>query len=156
MAKSTPNSAYVAALQGGVRQQTPMAATFLAALLGLHLLGLLDDRKAMGPYVKLVFQLAAAAVLVIPFRQMRILTALGPAISIALTILWIVGITNAFNFLDNMDGMSAGIAAVASTAFLITAILISQWFVAAIAVAFARRPARLPLLQFSTGEHFHG
>src|SRR6185437_9303044 len=94
-------------------------------------LGLLDDRKAMGPYVKLVCQLAAAAALVVPFGQMRILTALGPAISITLTILWIVAITNAFNFLDNMDGLSAGIAAVASTAFLITAILISQWFVAA-------------------------
>src|SRR5690606_22795040 len=39
--------------------------------------------------------------------------------------------TNAFNFLDNMDGLSAGVAAVCTLAFLITAITIEQWFVAA-------------------------
>ena len=44
---------------------------------------------------------------------------------------WIVAITNAFNFLDNMDGLSAGVAAVATIAFFITAVSIGQWFVAA-------------------------
>ena len=115
----------------GIRKQTPMALTFLAAALCLHLLGLRDDRKALGPYSKLIFQLAAAAALAIPFREMRVLTALGPAVSIVVSILWIAGITNAFNFLDNMDGLSAGIAAVATVAFLITTVLIGQWFVAA-------------------------
>ena len=38
---------------------------------------------------------------------------------------------NAFNFLDNMDGLSAGVAAVCTTAFLITTLIIHQWFVAA-------------------------
>jgi UDP-GlcNAc:undecaprenyl-phosphate GlcNAc-1-phosphate transferase len=68
---------------------------------------------------------------VIPFREMRVLTALQPPISIPITILWIAAITNAFNFLDNMDGLSAGVAAVATTAFLTTTLLIQQWFVAA-------------------------
>jgi UDP-GlcNAc:undecaprenyl-phosphate GlcNAc-1-phosphate transferase len=45
--------------------------------------------------------------------------------------MWIVGITNAFNFLDNMDGLSAGVAAVCTTAFLVTTLTIHQWFVAA-------------------------
>src|SRR5205823_10819178 len=48
-----------------------------------------------------------------------------------LTILWIAGITNAFNFLDNMDGLSTGVAAVCTVAFLVTTLLIGQWFVAA-------------------------
>src|SRR5205823_10859755 len=48
-----------------------------------------------------------------------------------LTILWIAGITNAFNFLDNMDGLSTGVAAVCTVAFLVTALSIGQWFVAA-------------------------
>jgi UDP-GlcNAc:undecaprenyl-phosphate GlcNAc-1-phosphate transferase len=91
----------------------------------------LDDRKALGPYPKLLVQIAAAVALVVPFSQVRILTALGPAISITLSILWIVAITNAFNFLDNMDGLSAGVAAVATTAFLVAAASIGQWFVAA-------------------------
>ena len=59
------------------------------------------------------------------------LTALGMWPSMALTILWIGCITNTFNFLDNMDGLSAGIAAVCATAFLITTLLIGQSFVAA-------------------------
>src|SRR5262249_48467822 len=73
----------------------------------------------------------AAALVVVGFGDMRVLTMLGPALSIPITILWIVAITNAFNFLDNMDGLSAGIAAIATTAFLITTLMIQQWFVAA-------------------------
>ena len=119
------------ALAQGVRNQTPLLLVFLAAAFALHVLGLIDDRKALGPYVKLIVQLAAAAALVVPFRQMRVLTALDwPAVSIAISILWIAAITNAFNFLDNMDGLSAGTAAVATVAFLITAASIGQWFVA--------------------------
>lgn len=90
----------------GVRLQTPMALTFIGIILLLHALGLLDDRKALGPFVKLIVQLICAATLSICFRETRILTALGTAPSIILATLWIVGITNAFNFLDNMDGLA--------------------------------------------------
>lgn len=115
----------------GIRQQTPMAATFIVGCLILHIMGLIDDRKALGPYLKLAIQLIAAAVLVIPYKDVRALSAIGYLPSVVITICWIVGITNAFNFLDNMDGLSAGVAAVCTTAFLITAVLIEQWFVAA-------------------------
>jgi UDP-GlcNAc:undecaprenyl-phosphate GlcNAc-1-phosphate transferase len=117
--------------RSGFIGQMSLIGTFLGAALALHIMGLIDDRRALGPYLKLVVQLAAAAALVIPFRQMRVLTALGPGVSIIASILWIAAITNAFNFLDNMDGLSAGIAAVATMAFLITTLLIGQWFVAA-------------------------
>lgn len=121
----------LAAYAAGVRDKTPLALTFLAATLTLHAMGLLDDRRALGPFTKLLVQLSAAAALVVPFEEMRILTALGPAVSITASILWIAAITNAFNFLDNMDGLSAGVAAVATCAFLVTALMIEQWFVAA-------------------------
>jgi len=114
---------------GGVRKESPVAWAILGALLIVHLMGIRDDRKALGPYVKLVVQLAVTAALVV-FFDLRALTAIGPAGSIVVTILWIAGITNAFNFLDNMDGLSAGVAAVCTTAFFITAISIGQWFVA--------------------------
>lgn len=126
-----PNAEHFAKLQRGVIQQTPMAWTFIAATLLLHLMGIVDDRKALGPYIKLVIQLAAAAAIVIPFQDVRAVTVLGTAPSIFITICWITAITNAFNFLDNMDGLSSGVAAVCTTSFLITAILIEQWFVAA-------------------------
>jgi UDP-GlcNAc:undecaprenyl-phosphate GlcNAc-1-phosphate transferase len=105
-------------------------------MLVMHVLGLIDDRKALGPYVKLIVQLAVTVTLVVAFRELRILTALdklGAGIwpSVILTVLWITAITNAFNFLDNMDGLSAGVAAVCAIAFFITTVSIHQWFVAA-------------------------
>jgi UDP-GlcNAc:undecaprenyl-phosphate GlcNAc-1-phosphate transferase len=114
----------------GARQQTPLALSILAAALALHLVGLFDDRRALGPYPKLIVQLLVVGSLVAA-TNLRILTFLGPAPSAVLTILWITAITNAFNFLDNMDGLSAGIAAICSTAFLIATLSIGQWFVAA-------------------------
>jgi UDP-GlcNAc:undecaprenyl-phosphate GlcNAc-1-phosphate transferase len=124
----------------GLRQQTPLAAALLAAAFGMHVLGLVDDRKALGPYSKLIIQLSITAALVLAFSDhMRILTFLdtripfGFWISTAATVLWIGAITNAFNFLDNMDGLSAGVACVCTIAFLVAAVSIgySQWFVAA-------------------------
>ena len=61
----------------------------------------------------------------------------GGILAIGVSILWITAITNAFNFLDNMDGLSAGIAAVCTTSFLITALSIGQWFVAAALALFS-------------------
>lgn len=117
------------AYAGGILKRTPMVLGILGSLLALHLVGLIDDRKALGPYSKLIVQLLAAAVVVIGC-DVRAVTFLGPVPSSIVTILWITGITNAFNFLDNMDGLSAGVAAVCATAFLVTTILIGQWFVA--------------------------
>lgn len=118
------------AYQGGLVQQLPLASAFVGMILLLHGLGLLDDRRAMGPTAKFVVQGIAAAVLVATFPQVRVLTALGTGTSIVISVIWIVAITNAFNFLDNMDGLSAGVAAVCTTAFLITTLIIHQWFVA--------------------------
>jgi UDP-GlcNAc:undecaprenyl-phosphate/decaprenyl-phosphate GlcNAc-1-phosphate transferase len=108
-------------------------------MLVLHGVGLMDDRRALGPFSKLAAQVAVAAAFVIIY-DVRALTALdksrllmgaGYGISVFLTVFWIVAVTNAFNFLDNMDGLSAGVAAVCAIAFLITALTIGQWFVAA-------------------------
>ena len=61
---------------GGVMRQTPMVLRLLGAAFALHLMGVMDDRKAMGPYGKLVVQLAAAAG-VVWYGDFRILTVLG-------------------------------------------------------------------------------
>jgi UDP-GlcNAc:undecaprenyl-phosphate GlcNAc-1-phosphate transferase len=114
----------------GARQQTPLALAALAATALLHVVGLIDDCRPLGPLPKLLAQFAAAAVLVVAMN-VRALTVLGVWPSCILTILWITAISNAFNFLDNMDGLSAGIAAVCATAFLIATLSIAQWFVAA-------------------------
>ena len=118
------------ALLGGIRLKTSLAIGIMLAMTGMHVLGLLDDKAALGPYIKLLIQFGIITVLVIAFKELRVLTAIGSIPSIIVTVLWIAGITNAFNFLDNMDGLSAGVAAVASIAFLVTALLIRQYFVA--------------------------
>ena len=120
----------------GAIQRTPLAVAIVAAAAVLHFLGLMDDRRALGPYSKLIVQLSVISVLVIScdLRAMTFLDnhlGMGHLPSTVITILWIVGVTNAFNFLDNMDGLSAGVAAVCTTAFLATALSIEQWFVAA-------------------------
>ena len=121
----------IPAYWSGVRDSTPVALELVVAALIMHLLGLWDDRKALGPYSKLLIQLAVITGLVVFNNKIRALTFLGTVPSIILTVLWIAAVTNAFNFLDNMDGLSAGVAAVCTTAFLIATLSIQQWFVAA-------------------------
>ena len=103
----------------------------------MHVLGLIDDRKHLGPWSKLVVQAALIAFVVI-FADVRILTmlkgSLGPAgnvLSIAISILWLLAITNSFNFLDNMDGLTAGVAAICAGTLLGAAGSIGQVFVSA-------------------------
>ena len=115
----------------GARAQTGMAIALVGCLAALHITGLIDDRKNLGPFGKLLVQVMAAGVLVIGF-DVRLFEWWGLAPSIALTILWFVIVTNAFNFLDNMDGLSAGVATICASILLAVALLGGQWFVAAL------------------------
>jgi UDP-GlcNAc:undecaprenyl-phosphate/decaprenyl-phosphate GlcNAc-1-phosphate transferase len=125
---SLPGS--VAAHLPGAAGRAGQALGILAAASGLHLLGLLDDRRGLGPWVKLFVQLLAAGAVVV-FCDVRVLTFAGPTLSIAASILWIVVITNAMNFLDNADGLAAGVGAIVAAALLAASVSMGQWFVAA-------------------------
>jgi len=94
----------------------------------LHVLGLIDDKQPLGPGIKFLVQTGVALVVVGVFR-IRAAEALGPGVSITLTVFWIVLIINAFNFLDNMDGLSAGVAIIAASIFACSATLAGQIFV---------------------------
>jgi UDP-GlcNAc:undecaprenyl-phosphate GlcNAc-1-phosphate transferase len=119
----------------GLAARTGDALILLGAILVLHVVGLIDDRRPLGPFGKLgVMALAAAAAA--QLTDTRLLTMLdafpaGYPLSIALTVLWIIVITNAFNFLDNMDGLSAGVAAICGASLLAAAVVAEQWFVGA-------------------------
>jgi UDP-GlcNAc:undecaprenyl-phosphate GlcNAc-1-phosphate transferase len=78
----------------------------------MFVLGLLDDIYRLRPQVKLLAQIAAGVAvassgLVYPLRP-------EPAFNFVVSVLWIVGMTNAFNLLDNMDGLSAGVALISA------------------------------------------
>jgi UDP-GlcNAc:undecaprenyl-phosphate GlcNAc-1-phosphate transferase len=83
----------------------------------LMILGLFDDRYGMHPVVKLLGQVAAASLVIACGVKVNFLHT--PYLNIPFTILWVVGITNAFNLLDNMDGLSAGIAFISASAFAV-------------------------------------
>ncbi len=74
--------------------------------------GMADDLWKIKPYQKLIVQIIAAA-LVVRFGLLLPWTSFPPA-NIAITLVWLVGITNAVNMLDNMDGLSAGVASIAA------------------------------------------
>jgi UDP-GlcNAc:undecaprenyl-phosphate GlcNAc-1-phosphate transferase len=74
--------------------------------------GLVDDLRRLRPYQKLAGQVLAAAVLLLDGVTFR---GTGwPPLDCAITLFWLVGITNALNLLDNMDGLAAGVATVAA------------------------------------------
>lgn len=102
----------------------PIVALLLGATL-ITLLGVLDDIRGTRPIVKLIGQIAAAAVL-LPFGVgMDVLTNplggmffVGPLGAI-LTVVWIVALCNVMNLIDGVDGLASGIAAIAGTTLLV-------------------------------------
>ncbi len=93
--------------------------------------GLWDDRWSLRPLSKLVGQVVGAVILIISGVQVQALH--QPVLNIVVTLLWVVGITNAVNFLDNMDGLSSGIAAIAAAFFLLLAAMSGQYLVGMLA-----------------------
>jgi UDP-GlcNAc:undecaprenyl-phosphate GlcNAc-1-phosphate transferase len=83
----------------------------IACAMAVFLLGLVDDVVDIDPQHKLAGQIIITAVLV--FFDFRLEWTHYDTANIFISIFWIVGITNAFNLLDNMDGLSAGIAFIA-------------------------------------------
>jgi len=118
--------------QGEAGQASSLAAAggLLLCMTLMHVMGLLDDRRSLPAMFKLAVQLCAAAVMTIWF-DVRLMSLLGEVPSIILTILWIVAITNAINFMDNMDGLAGGVSAIAASLLMVATILNEQWFIAA-------------------------
>lgn len=110
----------------------PVIGTLVSCLV-IILVGLVDDRFQIPAWAKLFGQIIAALILIYSGVQVRL--AIPSWANITLTLLWVLGITNAVNFLDNMDGLSAGVAAVASAFILLLAVFNEQHLVAALSAA---------------------
>ena len=101
------------AVVGSLQRETLI---ILSGATVVFILGLLDDKFGTYPRVKFIVQLGIALAVVSLGVRLRILPA---AVAIPLTLVWIVGITNALNLIDNVDGLSAGIAFIASMTFFL-------------------------------------
>lgn len=106
--------------QGWLPLGTQLKGIFLGSFIIL-LMGLADDRFGLPPIVKFLTQVMAALILLVYgvsvtlFMGSNLITAL-------VTVFWVVGITNSFNLLDNMDGLAPGVAAIAALIFVVIAI----------------------------------
>ncbi len=104
-----------------------LGAAFMA------LLGFYDDRWGLSPLLKLLGQILAATILIISGVKV---TALPQEwMNLLVTLVWVVGLTNSLNLLDNMDGLSSGVAAVCASFFVVMAALSGQIYVGALAAA---------------------
>lgn len=119
-------------------------AEFLAILAGATLLaitGILDDSGRLHHQIKLFVSMpVAACILAASGIRAQVFSGLiggqlGPVLDIVLTILWVVGITAAFSILDHMDGLCAGVAAVAAVFFTMAAGMNGQLMVRTLAAA---------------------
>ncbi|MBI4610215.1 MAG: undecaprenyl/decaprenyl-phosphate alpha-N-acetylglucosaminyl 1-phosphate transferase, partial [Candidatus Rokubacteria bacterium] len=82
------------------------------AALSMAAVGLADDIYSLKPQIKLAAQIIVAAALL--YSGFLLQVSRVPLLDVFITLVWIVGITNAFNLLDNMDGLAAGVAAIAA------------------------------------------
>ena len=106
--------------------------TVLLIALGLSLVGLVDDLRGLSPVWRLVAEVTAATI--VWFLGVGVTVTTVGVIDFSFTILWIVGITNAFNLLDNMDGLSAGIAAITGLTIFTLAVTNGQILIAGLSI----------------------
>jgi UDP-GlcNAc:undecaprenyl-phosphate GlcNAc-1-phosphate transferase len=95
--------------------------------------GMLDDRFNLRPRVKFLGQLAVAVIALAFGIQVRI--TLHPWVDLGLTLLWMVGLINAFNFVDSMDGLALGLSSIALAFFVLATLDAGQPMLAALSAA---------------------
>jgi len=101
------------------------------------LVGAYDDRHNISPKLKLLGQVAAASVvtscgLYVNYVQLPFGDAINvyPWVGVVITILWIVGVSNAVNLIDGLDGLAGGVCAIGTFTIMVLAIVTSNWSVA--------------------------
>ena len=125
---------------------------FVGATL-MSFMGVVDDRWGLGSYVKLAGQLLAAAILIYSGVQVNLM---GGWLDILITLVWVVGITNAFNLLDNMDGLAGGVAMIAAIYFLLLSAMSGQYLVGTLAAALAGACAGFLVYNWNPAHFFMG
>jgi len=121
---------------GGLQQRSGQALVILLGGAILHALGIVDDVRPLAAVPKLLVILGVS-LLVTLYGRLLVGLMWGTTISTILTVAWFVIIINAFNFLDNMDGLSAGVAWICLLFFGVCGLMAGQVFVPALAAVFA-------------------
>ncbi len=121
---------------------------------GMFLVGLVDDRVQLKPYTKLVAQILCATLFTT--FGLRLQWVPNPILDQGLTIFWLVGVTNAINLLDNIDGAAAGIAAIAGGFLVYFCHISGRTEAAAMAAAFTGATIGFLVFNFNPASIFMG
>ena len=126
---------YMAFVLGTILYNGILTTSQIGIIIGATIIligGIIDDIKDLSPKYKVLIQVMAAICLLIsgvrisfvtnPFREFYPYLSIG-WINIPVTIIWIVGVTNAFNLIDGLDGLAAGIAFISSVTLMIVSLL---------------------------------
>ena len=146
----------IAVLAEGARGRIGEMAILFGLATAVMVLGLLDDKYRLGPMLRLTVQTGLAIAFVLTADRLTMFQAGGLGMKVvmgAVTVVWIVGLTNSFNFLDNMDGLAASVGLIASLLFVGAQVAVGSRFVPAVLLVLAgalggfllhnRPPARL-------------
>jgi len=117
-------------------------------------LGMWDDRWGLRPALKLGGQVVGALILVVSGVHVDLVASAW--INSLITIVWVVGITNAMNLLDNMDGLSSGVAAQVAAFFLLMAVMSGQYLVGALSAALLGATLGFLVYNFNPASIFMG
>jgi UDP-GlcNAc:undecaprenyl-phosphate GlcNAc-1-phosphate transferase len=138
----------------GNRDWRAEGAGILGGATLLFLTGFWDDRYGLPVWVKLAAQFLAAITVMLTGIQVHLFNLWW--LDDAITLVWIVGITNALNLMDNMDGLAAGITLVAALFFFVMAAVEGQGLVSGLAAALAGAAAGFLFYNFAPAVSFMG
>jgi len=125
-------TAVTEALARGMSQRAVQVGAIAAGAIGITLLGMLDDRHVMSAKRKFAGQFAAA--LLVAAADVRVSIFLPyESLQYVVTVFWILSVINAFNFMDNMNGLCAGLGAIGAALFGALAASAGQYLVASFA-----------------------
>lgn len=156
---------FIAFLIGIVVAQ-PMDKSMIAILIGSFVIivtGVLDDMLEISPKAKLIGQTIAAAIVIffggvqIDFINLPFGGKLDFGyLSIPLTLIWIIGITNAINLIDGLDGLAAGVSTIALVTLATMAFIMSDMFVLVMALILAASTCGFLFYNFHPAKIFMG
>jgi len=108
------------------RSDTLLRELIVVVVLALvfSLMGLVDDLRGLSPWLRFVIGLGISTALVAYGIHFK--TPLPDSFDLVISVVWVLGITNAFNLLDNIDGLAAGTAAIAAGSFFFIAVMNDQ------------------------------
>jgi UDP-GlcNAc:undecaprenyl-phosphate GlcNAc-1-phosphate transferase len=133
---------------------TPYGWVVIGSSTFLFLVGLADDIFHAKPYQKLIGQVMGAAFVI--YYGLSLPWTSSATVNMAITIFWLIGITNAVNLLDNMDGLSSGIAAIASIFLALSFVANGQFMEASMLAVFAAALLGFLVYNFNPASIFMG